>query len=145
MIQPQLVRRDVRMEIDSPRQGVLRIEMRPENFHCLLQILTSNALDWMPSDGERRIRAVLAAREAFCCLTFSDSGPGIPEDVARRVFEPLFSRKEGGRGMGLTIARNIVESHGGQIYLLQDGRRRGANFCLLLPRKRSRATYYNGQ
>jgi signal transduction histidine kinase len=145
MIQPQLVLRDARMEIESPRQGVLRIEMRPENFHCLIQILTSNALDWMPSRGERRIRVVLAAREAFCSLTFSDSGPGIPEDIAGRVFEPLFSRKEGGRGMGLTIARNIVESHGGQLYLLQDGRRRGANFRLLLPRKRPRATYYNGQ
>jgi C4-dicarboxylate-specific signal transduction histidine kinase len=88
MIQPQLIRRDVRMEIESPRRGVLRLEMRPENFHCLLQVLTSNALDWLPSSGDRRIRVVLGAQGVFCTLTFSDSGPGIPEDIAGRVFEP---------------------------------------------------------
>jgi signal transduction histidine kinase len=47
--------------------------------------------------------------------------------------------------MGLTIARRLLEAHGGSIHLIQDGRRRGANFRVRLPRKRSRATFYNGQ
>ena len=62
-----------------------------------------------------------------------------------RVFDPLFTRKEGGRGMGLTLARKLAESHRGSISLLMDGRRRGANFQILLPRKRARATLYNGR
>jgi hypothetical protein len=46
--------------------------------------------------------------------------------------------------MGLTIARQLVDLHAGRIGLMIDGRRRGANFQILLPRKRSRATIYNG-
>jgi signal transduction histidine kinase len=46
--------------------------------------------------------------------------------------------------MGLAIARQLVEAHGGRIELLIDGRRKGANFRLVFPRKRSRATLYNG-
>ena len=46
--------------------------------------------------------------------------------------------------MGLTIARQLVESHGGRISVILDGRRKGANFQILLPRKRSRATIYGG-
>ena len=64
------------------------------------------------------------------------------QDVADRVFEPLFSGKEGGQGMGLTIARSIVKVHGGEIQALTDGRRRGASIRILLPRKRSRATVH---
>jgi signal transduction histidine kinase len=77
-----------------------------------------------------------------CEIVFSDNGSGIPDGIADRVFEPLFSGKEGGRGMGLTIARSIVELHGGEISALVDGRRRGANIRMLLPRKRSRATIH---
>ena len=66
----------------------------------------------------------------------------MPFELAEKVFEPLFSRKEGGRGMGLTIARQMVEAHGGRIALITDARRRGANFLITLTRKRSRATGY---
>jgi signal transduction histidine kinase len=92
--------------------------------------------------GIRRPRITVAARTSgpSCEIVFSDNGPGIPPGLADRVFEPLFSGKEGGQGMGLTIARNLVEMHGGQISVLIDGRRRGANIKILLPRKRSRAT-----
>jgi len=75
-------------------------------------------------------------------MLFSDNGPGIPRGVGRRIFDPLFSRKENGRGMGLTIARHLLEAHGGTIDILLDGRRKGANFLVTFPRKRSRATIY---
>src|SRR5262249_40124233 len=117
--------------------------MRPENFFCLLQILVSNSLEWARRAEAPRIRIVVAAAgEQWCEIVFSDNGPGIPADDAGRVFEPLFSRKEGGRGMGLTIARQMVEAHGGRISVIIDGRRKGAAFQILLPRKRSRATIY---
>ena len=90
--------------------------MRPENFFCLLQILTANAVDWARRVESPRIRIVVACdRGDHCEIVFSDNGPGIPLDIVGRIFEPLFSRKEGGRGMGLTIARQLVEAHGGRI------------------------------
>src|SRR5262245_24741903 len=73
----------------------------------------------------------------------TDNGPGVPHGISHLIFNPLLTRKEGGRGMGLTIARQLVESHGGNIYLILDGRRRGANFRITLPRKRARATIYD--
>ena len=126
-----------------PDTEVLRTEMRPENFYSLLQILTSNALDWLRRTDGPQIRVTVRADEERCELVFSDNGPGVPLEAVGRVFDPMFSRKEGGRGMGLTVARQVVESHGGRIELLVDGRRRGANFRLVFPRKRSRATLYN--
>src|SRR5262249_30490484 len=134
----------VRMQVEYPEREVLRTEMRPEHFHCLLQILTLNSLDWLGKTEERRIRGVLEAEEDFCELVFSDTGTGIPPQLSGRFFEPQFSMKEGGRGMGLTIARRLVETHGGYIHVILDGRRRGANIRFTLPRKRSRATFQNG-
>ena len=125
-----------------PARAVLRTEMRPENFHCLLHILGANAIDWLEGVAGPRIRIEVRASAARCELVFADNGPGIPAGVGERVFEPLFSRKEDGRGMGLAIAKQLLESHGGSIVLLSDGRRKGANFLLTFPRKRSRATLY---
>ena len=136
---PVLESRGVKLDVECLGGEVIRTEMRPESFHCLLQILTSNSLDWMPSDGPRRIRVVATADEERCEIIFSDTGPGIPLQHSSKVFDPRFSTKEDGRGMGLTIARRLVESHLGQMSVVQDGRRRGANIRIILPRKRSRA------
>ena len=57
-----------------------------------------------------------------------------------RIFEPMFSRKENGLGMGLTIARELVRAHGGHIQALRDRRRSGASIEIKIPRKRSRST-----
>jgi signal transduction histidine kinase len=62
----------------------------------------------------------------------SDSGPGIAEDRLKSVFEPFFSSKAEGMGMGLSIARTIVEAHQGRIWAENqpDG---GASFRIRLP------------
>ncbi len=142
LLEPVLRAASVEMMIDAPRRGVLRVEMRPESFARLIHILTMNALDWLHGVDRPRIRVAVNATEERCEILFSDNGPGIPAEIAQRVFEPLFSCKEGGRGMGLTIARHIVTLHGGAIELLTDRRRTGANLRILLPRKRSRATIH---
>jgi signal transduction histidine kinase len=145
LVRPLLDEAGVEMKLNVPATEVLRAEMRPENFYCVLQILTSNALDWLQGVASPRIRVSVARHEVGCEVVFSDNGPGIGFETAPHIFDPLFSRREGGRGMGLTIARQILGTHGGRIGLIVDGRRRGATFQILLPRKRSRATPYNGQ
>jgi C4-dicarboxylate-specific signal transduction histidine kinase len=135
--------RGVEMEMVCPSAGVYRTEMRPENFYCLLQILTANSLDWLRGAVDPRIRITITGLPDGCEIIFSDTGPGVAPEISHCIFNPLFSCKEGGRGMGLTIARQLVEAHGGRIHLILDGRRRGANFRIVLPRKRSRATIYD--
>ena len=81
--------------------------------------LVMNAIDAMTtaSGAERRIlgRTALVA-DASAELSIEDSGPGIPAGKAEQVFLPFFTTKEGGMGMGLSIARTIIESHGGRIW-----------------------------
>jgi signal transduction histidine kinase len=74
------------------------------------------------------------AQDAQGCavITVADSGPGIPQAVRDRVFEPFVSTKESGTGLGLTICRRIVEDHGGRIEAT-DGRGEGAIFTVTLP------------
>jgi signal transduction histidine kinase len=61
-----------------------------------------------------------------------DYGPGIRPADLKRIFRPFFTTKEGSLGMGLSISRTIVESHGGRIWVTAN-EPRGARFCVHLP------------
>ena len=132
--------RGVRMKVSVPPNKLLRIEMAPESLRLLLHLLIENSLDWM-SDSSPAIEVTLTSDDDTVSLSYADNGKGIPPGLGEKVFDPCFSLKEGGQGLGLTIARNLVRSHGGTIELVADSRRRrGAAFRVTLPRKRSRAT-----
>src|SRR5512138_3876801 len=92
--------------------------------------LILNALDAMPGGGRLEIRA--RERDRGIEMTFQDSGPGIPENKRNDIFEPFFSTKEGGTGLGLTVSYNIVTAHGGTLDLV-NGNKPGACFRLFLP------------
>src|SRR6266850_576586 len=79
--------------------------------------LVMNGIDAMKDmPTENRIISIRTARvENFAQLSVSDRGPGIPEDKLKEVFEPFFTSKAEGMGMGLSIARTIVEAHHGLI------------------------------
>ena len=70
---------------------------------------------------------------SYVVLEVCDDGPGIPEVVLRRIFEPYFSTKGQGRGMGLSTALGIIESHGGGLVIRTDPET-GTCFKVLLPR-----------
>jgi len=71
--------------------------------------------------------------EGGCKITFSDSGPGIPPEVRARAFEPYFTTKPKGTGLGLAVARNIVVEHGGTIDI--DSTENGTTIVIILPRQ----------
>ena len=82
---------------------------------------------------EKRIISIRTSRvEKFAELSVSDRGPGIPEDKKKEVFEPFFTTKAEGMGMGLSIARTIIEAHGGKISA-ENQRDGGASFRIRLP------------
>ena len=138
-LEPTLAHRGVSLDLEAPGKAVLRSEFRPEDLHGVLQILVQNSLDWVNGDGGQ-ISVTAGPSASYCRLVFSDTGPGIDPGLAELIFRPGYSSKEGGRGMGLWIARHLLARYGGAIALITDRRRRGANFEVLLARKRSRAT-----
>ena len=81
--------------------------------------LILNGMDALGAEGgERRKVAVAARREDSATLEFSvaDTGTGIPPAQIERVFDPFFTTKTTGIGMGLSISRSIVETHGGRLW-----------------------------
>jgi signal transduction histidine kinase/ABC-type uncharacterized transport system substrate-binding protein len=96
--------------------------------------LVVNGIEAMrETPSEARIVGIRTSRvDNFAELSVSDRGPGIPEDNLKEVFEPFFTSKAEGMGMGLSIARTIVEAHHGQISA-ENRRDGGAIFLIRLP------------
>jgi signal transduction histidine kinase len=96
--------------------------------------LVVNGIDAMKdTPSENRIISIRTSRvEKFAELSVSDRGPGIPEDRLKEVFDPFFTSKAEGMGMGLSIARTIVEAHHGQIWA-RNRDHGGVSFRIRLP------------
>ena len=88
----------------------------PELFNLVLQNLLMNSVDAM----ERRGRIVVTATDGpdACEIRVADEGPGIPPAARARLFEPFYTTKHRGTGLGLATARRLVEAHGGTLNLV---------------------------
>lgn len=86
-----------------------------EKLEVAIANLITNSIQAMDGDGTINIR--VNDQDKFYTIEIEDSGPGIPENVLPKVFEPLFTTKPKGTGLGLATVKNIVEQHGGSIYV----------------------------
>jgi signal transduction histidine kinase/PAS domain-containing protein len=113
---------------DAKMKGIaLRIDVRDPlpKVRChrtqLIQVITNlllNAFDAIASNGEGPREVVLAAQQpdaAHVLVSVADSGPGIASEVLPKIFNAFFTTRSQGMGMGLAIAKSIVENHGGEI------------------------------
>ncbi|HEV8062147.1 MAG TPA: ATP-binding protein [Gemmataceae bacterium] len=117
------------------RLAPVPVDADAEQVQQVLVNLTLNALDVMPRGGllELEVAQVHAADgQPWVEVKVMDTGPGIAENMATRLFQPFVSSKETGLGLGLVISRRIADSHGGA---LEGGNRTGggAYFALRLP------------
>jgi signal transduction histidine kinase len=96
--------------------------------------LVMNGIEAMKdTPSENRIISIRTSHvDNFAELSVSDRGPGIPEDKIKEVFEPFFTTKAEGMGMGLSIARTIIEAHNGLIWA-KNRDHGGASFRIRLP------------
>lgn len=99
-----------------------------------LENMIENALD----AGASRVEVSLDTRDGAAVIEVSDNGPGIPAKLRDRVFDPFVSGRNSS-GLGLAVARDVIESHGGRITLADRGRRGGALFQIILPLEPARA------
>jgi signal transduction histidine kinase len=99
----------------------------------LIQVVWNLALNGVEAmNGRGRLSLEGARQDGVVALAVTDSGPGIPAERRRRVFEPFYSGKPNGTGLGLTIAERIVAAHGGRIEIDSEPGR-GTRVTLLFP------------
>ena len=92
--------------------------------------LISNAVQAMPGGGTLTIET--GAEEGFVFIRFSDTGPGIPDDMRDKIFDPFVSTRDDGTGLGLTIVHRIVDEHDGHIEVASEPGN-GTTFTVWLP------------
>jgi two-component system sensor kinase FixL len=95
--------------------------------------LVRNAVEALQAASVRGLTIETGYEEnGFVYASFSDTGPGLPDEVASRLFQPFVTTKEKGMGIGLSICQSIVNSHGGQLSAAPNGNG-GTTFCFRLP------------
>jgi len=95
--------------------------------------LLKNALDASRAGPSPKVELVCAATEDQISIIIRDNGEGVPPDRLETIFVPFYTSRSGGSGIGLSLARQIAQAHGGQLTVRnnQDG---GATFEMSLPR-----------
>jgi signal transduction histidine kinase len=113
------------------------IDADPARLQQVVWNLLSNAVKFTPAGGRVEMRTTSGSNDVV--LTVTDTGRGFDAAFAPHVFEPFRQadastrREHGGLGLGLSIARHLVELHGGSITAASDGPGRGATFTVTLP------------
>jgi signal transduction histidine kinase len=133
IIQPLVAakRQSLEIELSEPGATVLVDRLR---FEQVLINLLSNAQRYSPLGGRISVDHETANGEEI--LSVTDSGPGVPVEDREMIFEPFYRGDRSGLGLGLAIAKSIVELHGGRIWV-QPSARGGSTFSVALPLQRA--------
>lgn len=132
-VTPRAAERTTTLVRSGPHEP-LAIEADPTQVMVALRAMCDNAVEALGWGGhvELSARAVEGAVE----VTIRDDGPGIPPEVRRHLFDPFYSGRAAGRGIGLGLSKSwrIVTNHGGRI-TVDSGPGRGATFVITLPNR----------
>ena len=102
----------------------------PDQVKQAILNIAINGLEVLPESGQLRIALERAGGTARVLI--ADDGPGIPPELRDKIFEMHFTTKETGTGIGLYVARSIVESQGGTVEIV-DSSAAGTTFAVTLP------------
>lgn len=129
LIQPEADRMGINVEV-SIGDDLPRVLMDKRHIKQALLNLIQNAMAAMPKGGNLGI--AVAATNDELTISVSDTGTGIPEDMLTKIFEPYFTTKKSGTGLGLTITFKIIKEHSGDISL-ESKEGKGSTFTIHLP------------
>jgi signal transduction histidine kinase len=133
LIDHEVRRSRARLLVDVPAKGC-QVFGNCTQVQQLIVNIVVNALQAIAGSNAPERNVFITARrddQGHVVFKFRDSGPGVPRDVASQIFEPFFSTKADGVGLGLSICRRIVDEHGGQLWT--EPTATGATFCFSLP------------
>jgi two-component system NtrC family sensor kinase len=136
LVGPMLESRNINASI-TLEQDLPCVSADGDSLHQVFLNLVNNSCDAMPNGGSLEIATRYLPRSQQVEIMFSDSGAGISPHVVEHLFEPMFTTKQSGSGLGLVIARDIIAEHRGRIELVSGSS--GAVFLLALPVAEPRA------
>ena len=129
-LQPELKSRNILLELDLA-PGLPLLDVDEDQLKQAFYNIIKNASEAMKQGGLLKIRTSSDAE--WVNITFSDTGGGMTQETMARVFEPYFTTKKTGSGLGLMITQRIVRAHGGEVVLESDPGR-GLRLTIRLPR-----------
>ena len=117
----------------TPPPQEISVEINAPIFEWVVENLIRNALDALDGQGEITLDVIDLDREVQ--IDLSDTGKGIPAKLHNQVFKPGFSTKKRGWGLGLSLAKRIVEEyHQGEIFVKKSAPGEGTTFSIVLPK-----------
>jgi signal transduction histidine kinase len=126
----QMAIKELRLLLDCPEDVQLNAD--EEQIRLVILNLLLNCIDLVPAGSVIEFTAQRFAQTGEIKCSVADHGPGIAPEDLEQIFEPYFTKRTGGMGLGLTLARRIVEEHGGEIHA-SNRREGGAVFQFTVP------------
>lgn len=123
----QTILRKSRVEVKLPNSKNI-VTIDESELGIIIMNLLQNSIYWLNESEVKEIQIDVERREEDLSIIFSDSGPGVREDSIQSIFEPYFSTKPDGIGLGLTIVGEIVSEYNGELSLIDNGPLLGATF-----------------
>jgi two-component system, sporulation sensor kinase E len=124
-------KRQVEVEWETA-DGLAPLMLAPDRIQQVFLNLVLNAIEAMPDGGHLEVRTRATQEPAGVCISFADSGCGIAADALSQLFDPFYTTKADGLGLGLYVSNNIVEEHGGRIEV-ESKIEKGTTFDVWLP------------
>lgn len=128
MARPRARVKEVQLAVRESADDV-KVRADPLLMREVVTNLMNNTIDAAPRGGHVEVSTGRRAGQTY--LSVADDGPGISDEHRHRLFEPHFTTKECGTGLGLFMSFGVVREHQGQ--LIYEGNRRGAVFTVTLP------------
>ncbi len=134
MARPDAAARHVKLKVELPPHLPPTRGDRVHIQQVLLNLILNgmDAMNTLPHAQRSLVVALAETRNGNLRVSVTDGGTGVAPDHAGRVFEPFFSTKSNGMGMGLAISKTIIEAHGGDIWMTSSGTQ-GTTFTFILP------------
>ncbi|MFW6211100.1 MAG: sensor histidine kinase, partial [bacterium] len=120
------------INIKVRNSGIPEVYMDQEQMRQVLVNLLNNAKEAHDGGGKPEAEVVISSDSSWVMVEVRDNGRGVPEEDSERVFNPFYTTKKEGLGIGLSISRTIMRRHGGEIYI-KNTKDKGSSFVLKLP------------
>jgi signal transduction histidine kinase len=124
-------KKDIQLNVE--RLDHVKVLADKDRLHQVISNLIDNAIMFTPS-GTIKIDAVVdPSNEQRVIISIADSGTGVDPDIQSKLFEKFATKSQKGTGLGLFIAKNIIEAHGGKIWFERNPEEKGSIFKFSLP------------